>query len=123
MRTANKEIYQFINLKNENQPLDPNQLSIVVSDMRFFRLTTFLMIYMTQYDSGFGNSMTQGIGSAITESDVIKNAYINFLSRQSSETDVNASKITDSKIVLQYALNERQALDGYNTTIDLIANL
>jgi hypothetical protein len=24
---------------------------------------------------------------------------------------------------LQYALNERQALDGYNRTIDLIANL
>lgn len=123
MRTANKEIYQFINLKNENQPLDPNQLSIVVSDMRFFRLTTFLMIYMTQYDAGFGNRMTQGIGSAITESDVIKNAYINFLSKQSSEDDVNASKITDSKIVLQYALNERQALDGYNRTIELIANL
>lgn len=123
MRGGNKEIYQFINLKNENQPLDPNQLSIVVSDMRFFRLTTFLMIYMTQYDAGFGNDMTQDIGSAITGSGVIKNAYIDFLSKQTSQIDVSASKITDSKIVLPYALSERQAFDGYNRTIDLIANL
>lgn len=121
--TGNKQIYQFINLKNENQPLDPNQLSIVVSDMRFFRLTTFLMILMTQFDAGFQRSMGDTIGSAITNSTVIKNAYINYLSKQSSESDINASKISDSKIVLQYALNEQQALDGYNRTIDLIANL
>jgi hypothetical protein len=121
--SGRKRIYKFINLKNENQPLDPNQLGIIVSDMRFYRMTGFLLKSITQYDSGFERYMADGVSAPITDSTEIKNAYINYLSKQSSESDINASKITDSKIVLNYALNEQAALTGYNNTIDLIANL
>jgi hypothetical protein len=123
--TINEEnkIYKFINLKNENQPLDPNQISIIVSDMRYYRLNGFLLKQLSQYDSGLESAMDVGISYAITDLNEIKDAYINFLSKQTSQNDINASQFPDSKIVLNYALSEQAALDGYNNTIQLIERL
>jgi hypothetical protein len=114
-------IYKFINLKNENQTLDPNQIALITSDMRFYRMDAFLLKQATQYDSGLESLMISGISYPITNSDEIKKAYINFLSNQSSQTDKEASKLPDSKIVLEYALNENSALIGYNKTICTIS--
>jgi hypothetical protein len=121
--TGRKRIYNFINLKNENQPLDPNQLSIIVSDMRFNRMDGFLLDFTTQYNSGFSNLMNSGVSGTVSNSTEIKNAYMNFLSKQTSQSDINASQFPNSKIVLNYALNEQQALDGYENTIQLIERL
>lgn len=117
----NVRIYKFINLKNENQTLDPNAIALVTSDMRFYRLDGFFLKQATQYDSGFESKMYIGISNPITDSVEIKEAYIDFLSKSTSQTDRDASKLPDSKIVLDYALNEAQALIGYDKAICTIS--
>jgi hypothetical protein len=103
--------------------LDANGLAILVSDMRYYRMSNFLLKQAAQYDSGFGNDLIDEISYPISNSQEVKTAYINYLSKQTSESDREASKLTDSKIVLNYALSEQEALQGYNNTITQIANL
>lgn len=121
----NKYVYNFVNIKNENQPLDKNQLSLLVSDMRFFRVQMFRTFYASLYDAGYrtASDFTDGIGSVNTDVDDIKRVYIEYLSKQSSESDRLASQISNSKIVLPTALTEAQALSSYNTVINQISTL
>jgi len=121
--SGDKRVYKFVKLKDENQPLDANSLAILVSDMRYYRMSNFFFKQAAQYDSGFGDSLIPEIAYPITNSEETKAAYINFLSKQTSESDKEAAKLPDSKIVLNYALSEAEALQGYNNTITQIANL
>jgi hypothetical protein len=120
-----KYVYNFVNIKNENQALDKNQLSLLVSDMRFFRVQMFRTFYASLYDAGYTSSsdFTTGIGSINTDIADIKSTYIAYLSKQSSESDRLASQISNSKIVLPPAMTEAQALDSYNTVINQISTL
>ena len=120
---GNARMYKFVKLKDENQPLDPNSLSIMVSDMRFYRMINFFFKQMAQYDAGFEGDISNTITAPIRDSNEIKEAYINFLSKQTSESDQEAAKLPNSKIVLPYALTEAEALQGYNNTINIISNL
>ena len=122
-RDGNARIYKFVKLKDETQPLDANGLAILVGDMRYYRMSNFLFKQAAQYDSGYVNDLIRDISYPITNRDEIKAAYINFLSKQTSESDKEAAKLPDSKIVLNYALSEAEALQGYNNTITQIANL
>ena len=119
----NEKDVAFINIKNENQPLDKNQLSMITSDMRFFRLNFFKFAYAMQYDSGFGAYFSQGIGEPMNDSDEIKRIYIDYLSKQTSETDRVASLNSLSKIVLPVSYTEREAETNYNTVLQQIASL
>jgi hypothetical protein len=115
--SGNKYVYDFVNIKNENQPLDKNQLSLLVSDMRFFRVQMFRTIYATQYEAGYGQYFSSSIGSVVTDNVLVKEAYMDYLEKQSSESDRMSALNTNSKIVVPYANNERTALYSYNTTI------
>jgi hypothetical protein len=119
----NEKDVAFINIKNENQPLDKNQLSMIVSDMRFFRLNFFRFAYAMQYDSGFGAYFSKSIGSPMNDPDEIKRIYMDFLSKQTSETDRVASLNSLSKIVLPVSYSEREAETNYNTVLQQIASL
>jgi hypothetical protein len=123
VETSRKKVYGFVNIKNENQPLDKNQLSLLVSDMRFFRVQMFRTYYAMQYDAGFGQYFSRGIGSVITNTNEIKDAYIEYLTKQSSESDRMAAQNPNSKIVLPVAFDERTALTNYNRVITDISNL
>ena len=116
-------IYKFVKLKDENQPLDANGLSILVSDLRYYRISNFFFKQSAQYDAGFKDDLIDEISFTITNKDEIKTAYVNFLSKQTSESDREASQLLDSKIVLNYALSETEALQGYNNTIKEISKL
>ena len=124
-RTINRRrnIYQFVILKDENQPLDPNQLAIATSDMRYFRIEGFMLDWATQWDSGFESDMNDGVAGTITDRTEIKNAYVEFLSLSNSESDRKSATMLSSKIVLPSALNEQQALTSYNNVITEISNL
>jgi hypothetical protein len=113
----------FINIKNENQPLDKNQLSMIVSDMRFFRLNFFRLAYAMQYDSGFGAYFNSSIGTPVNDSDEIKRIYMDYLSKQTSETDRVASLNSLSKVVLPVSYTENEAEVNYNTVVQQIASL
>lgn len=124
-RTINgrQSLYQFVILKDENQPLDPNQLAIATSDMRYFRIEGFMLDWATQYDSGFENDMDSGVAGTITDRTEIKNAYVEFLSLSNSESDRKSATMLKSKIVLPMAYNEQEALNTYNQVITEISNL
>jgi hypothetical protein len=113
----------FINIKNENQPLDKNQLSMIVSDMRFFRLNFFRLAYAMQYDSGFGNYFSDSIGAPMNDTEEIKTIYMDYLSKQNSETDRVASLNSLSKLVLPVSYTENEAELNYNKVIKKIASL
>jgi hypothetical protein len=121
----NKYVYDFVNIKNENQPLDKNQLSLLVSDMRFFRVQMFRTFYASLYDAGYTGvrDFTDRIGDINTNIADIKATYIEYLSKQSSESDRLASQISNSKIVLPPAMTEAEALSSYNTVINQISTL
>ena len=121
----NKYVYDFVNIKNENQPLDKNQLSLLISDMRFFRVEMFRTFYASLYDAGYKgvNDFTKSIGSINVNTNDIKSTYIEYLSKQSSQTDRLASQISNSKIVLPPALTGAEALSSYNTVINQISTL
>lgn len=121
--SGRQNIYQFVILKDETKPLDPNQLAIATSDMRYFRIEGFMLDWATQYEAGFENNMDSGVANTITDRDEIKNAYVEYLSLSSSETDRKSATMLSSKIVLPTALNEQQALTSYNDVIKEISNL
>jgi len=125
LKVNGKFIYDFVNIKNENQPLDKNQLSLLVSDMRFFRVQMFRTFYASLYDAGYTSQsdFTSSIGSVNTNISDIKSTYIEYLSKQSSESDRLASQISNSKIVLPPAMTEAEALSSYNTVINQISTL
>lgn len=121
--TGNKYIYDFVNIKNENQPLDKNQLSLLVSDMRFFRVQIFRTMYATQYEAGYGQYFSTSIGSPVKNNIDIKQAYMDYLEKQSSESDRMSALNPNSKIVLPYASSEQSALNSYNSVITQISNI
>jgi hypothetical protein len=76
-----------------------------------------------QYDSGFGAYFSKSIGSPMNDPDEIKRIYMDFLSKQTSETDRVASLNSLSKIVLPVSYSEREAETNYNTVLQQIASL
>ena len=121
--SGNKKNYGFVNIKNDNQPLDKNQLSMITSDMRFFRYNFFRLAYAMQYDSGFENYFSTSIGQPITDRIEIKQAYIDYLSKQSSESDRSAALNSLSKIVLPVSFSETQSENAYRNVIREISAL
>jgi hypothetical protein len=122
-----KEVYTFVKIKDEAQPLNPNMMATLISDARFFRYETFLGSFATMFDAGYdANIDYMGISSAIndTESDPkIRNAYIDYLKTNKGYSDRMAAKNFDSKIVFRQALSENQAVAEYNRVIDKISKL
>lgn len=121
--SGKKKDYAFINIKNEDQPLDKNQLSMIVSDMRFYRTTLFKLNQTMQYDSGFENNMSSMMGYPIRDSNELITKYMTFLSMQSSESDRMASTDRQTKIDIPIAEDENEAETIYKNTIDRISRL
>lgn len=122
--TNNKEVYSFVNVKKEGEALDKNKIAILLSDGRQFRYKQFKGFLATQFDAGYDSSISPtGIGRAITNSDSIKEAYIDLLKKSDDPQDKIAAKNPDSKIVFSGALNLNEAESQYNTIIDTIKRI
>ena len=76
-----------------------------------------------QYDSGWATDMAQEVGFTITDTDEIKNAYMEYLSKQTSQSDRDAATRPNTNIVIPIALSREQAEDAYNTVISQISRL
>lgn len=119
-----KEVYSFVNVKKEGEVLDKNKIAILLSDGRQFRYKQFKGFLATQFDAGYDSSIDpSGIGIAITNSDDIKNAYMDFLKKSDDPQDKVAAKNADSKIVFSGALNLQQAENQYKEIINKIKSI
>lgn len=121
--TGNKRNYGFINLKSDYEVFDMNQLSVIISDARFFRIDLFRLAYAMQYLSGYGGNFSDEIGYSIREQSEIKSVYMDYLSQQTNESDLEASKNPVSKIVIESALSRAAAISSYNNVIQQIRQL
>lgn len=121
------EVYSFVKIKDESQPLNPNMMATLLSDGRFFRYETFLGSFATMWDAGYdANINPSSISGTIndTENDPkIRNAYIDYLKTNKGYSDRMAAQNFDSKIVFRQALSERDAVAEYNRVIQKIAKL
>jgi hypothetical protein len=118
-----KKNFSFVNIKNENQNLDINQVAILSSDARFYRVENFKLKLAMQYDSAWGTDMQKGVAIPITDTSQVKDAYMEYLSKQTSQSDRDAATRPNTKIVIPIALSREQAEDAYNTVISQISRL
>jgi hypothetical protein len=119
-----KEVYPFVTLKKEGEPLDKNKIAVLLSDGRQFRYRQFKGFYAVQFDAGYdANIDVSRIGSPITDSQAIKRAYLEMLSKSPNPEDRAAAEKPNSKIVLDLALSQQQAQNSYNNIIRQIATL
>ena len=125
--SRNDEVYTFVKIKDESQPLNPNMMATLLSDARFFRYETFLGSFTTMWDAGYdANINPSSISGTINDTDAdpkIRNAYIDYLKTNNGYSDRMAAQNFDSKIVFRQALTERDAVNEYNRVIDKIAKL
>ncbi len=119
-----KEVYPFVTLKKEGEPLDKNKIAVLLSDGRQFRYRQFKGFYAVQFDAGYDSNIdVSRIGSPITDSQAIKRAYLEMLSKSPNPEDRAAAEKPNSKIVLDLALSQQQAQNSYNNIIRQIATL
>jgi hypothetical protein len=110
----------FLNIKNDTENLDVNTVSLAISDGRFFRSEMFRAMYSCQIKSGWANRLSITIGTPITDQRSYKNAYIEFLKRQTNPDDIESSKNEKSKLVIEFALSEQQAMSSYRNIIEQV---
>lgn len=118
-----KQIYNFINLKNDNQNIDRNTIATLVSDARVYRLLFFKLSISAQIEFGLEQGIDDDIISyPIKDQTLIKNAYINYLSKQTNPSDIEASKNRNSKIIVGLSLSEDEAVENYENVMRQIEN-
>ena len=119
-----KEVYTFVKVKSEGEPLDKNKIAILISDGRNYRLQSFKSGLASFFDAGYDSNVNPStIGYAISDDTKVKDAYIDFLKKQDNPEDKLAAENPNSKIVFNGALSEDQAVNQYNRIINQISKL
>lgn len=118
-----EEIYTFVTLKKEGDALDKNKIAVLLSDGRQFRYQQFKGFVSAMYDAGFDSKISDGIGTPITDPELVKNAYIDYLKTSDDQSDREAAKKPESKIVFSGALSEQEAEEQYKSIIGEISRV
>jgi hypothetical protein len=122
--SANKKnVYSFVTLKDENEPLNKNKIATAVSDARFFRGIGFKGFISIFEESDWGDFLMTGIAKPITSPDDIKDAYMKFLSLQTNSIDKQDALNPETKIVFAGALSKQDAIRQYNEVLQKIQKL
>lgn len=117
------KIYQFIKVKDENEPLNTNGLATMASDPRFFRTTFFKLFNTIAFELGWGAFNFNGIAYVVNDANEIKSAFVEYL-KMSKDFDGNSGKVKeDAKIVLSTDYSEQSAINQYNRVVDQIQNI
>ncbi len=116
----NKKAYSFTTIKNEGEPMDKNQMALILSDGRYFRIRSFYETGSLFQDAGgsWMDAIGEELGTAIYDLNDIKNAYMEMLQNSDNIEDKNAAKYPDTKIVLGSALSEMAAMNQYQKVIN-----
>lgn len=118
-----KQSFVFCNLKNDNQNIDRNEIAIAISDARYSRASRFQTLVAAQVESGFERDIPNGLSLPIRDQDVLKRAYMEYLSMQTNESDREAAQNPQSKLVVAAALSERAAINSYQNIIQQVQGL
>lgn len=117
------KIFQYINVKKEEDGLDKNKIALFSGDPRYYRYQRFRGIISSISDVGKDDRGGDGNWSTITDDNEIKQNYINFLAKSTNPEDIAASKRVDSKIIQRPVSSETDAIQEYERIINLIKSL
>lgn len=123
------QVYTFVKIKDESEPLNTNMMATLISDARFFRYEMFKGFLTSMFDAGYDSSIDPyEIGTIITDKAFldkypIRDTYIEYLKTKDGYSDQIASQNVDSKISFSQALNEQDAVKEYNRVIEKISKL
>jgi hypothetical protein len=134
-----KQVYSFVKIKDENEPLNTNMMATLISDGRFFRYEMFKGFLTSMFDAGYDSSIDPSrIGRIITETLVfdsnnkldeanstfpIRDAYVDYLKTKEGYSDQMAAQSLDSKISFRQVLSQAAAENEYNRVIEKISKI
>lgn len=116
--------YGFVKIKDLNDAIDRNILSILSADARFFRHEGFKWAIASAYDNGAKDKIKTSIGMPITNSSTIKTELIEALKQKkdygSSMEDTLSPK---TKIIIPSVSTEKEAYKAIEDAINQIKGL
>ena len=117
------KIFQYINVKKEDEALDKNKIALFSGDPRYYRYQRFRGILSSISDVDRDNDGDDGNWNTIRDNDEIKQNYVDFLAKSLNPDDVEASKRLNSKIVQRPVSTEAEAIQEYERIINIIKSL
>lgn len=118
-----QKIFQYINVKKEDEALDKNKIALFSGDPRYYRYQRFRGIVSSISDVGRDNDGDDGNWDTIRDNDEIKQNYVDFLAKSTNPEDIEASKRLNSKIVQRPVGTEAGAVQEYERIINIIKSL
>jgi hypothetical protein len=116
-------INQFIVLKDTTMGFDMTQMALFLSDPRYYRYQRFRSFNAAYSDTNNDQRGSNGGWSTITNTDAIKNAYIDMLSLSGEPIDQESARIPNAKIVTQVARDMAEATAAYDEVVQFIRSL
>lgn len=117
------KIFQYINVKKEDEALDKNKIALFSGDPRYYRYQRFRGIVSSLSDINRDSSGDDGNWRTIKDNDEIKQNYVDFLAKSTNPEDIEASKRLNSKIVQRPVSTEAGAIQEYERIINIIKSL
>lgn len=117
------KIFQYINVKKEDEALDKNKIALFTGDPRYYRYQRFRGIVSALSDVDSDSTADDGEWSTIKDNDEIKQNYVDFLAKSTNPEEIAASKRLDSKIVQRPVSTEAGAIQEYERIIKIIKSL
>jgi hypothetical protein len=117
------KIFQYINVKKEDEALDKNKIALFSGDPRYYRYQRFRGIVSSLSDIDRDSSGGDGNWNTIRDNDEIKQNYVDFLAKSTNPEDIEASKRVNSKIVQRPVSTEAGAIQEYERIINIIKSL
>jgi len=117
------KIFQYINVKKEDEALDKNKIALFSGDPRYYRYQRFRGIVSSISDVGRDSDGGDGDWNTIRDNDEIKQNYVDFLAKSTNPEDIEASKRINSKIVQRPVSTEAGAVQEYERIINIIKSL
>jgi hypothetical protein len=131
--TTKGQVYAYVKIKDENEPLNMNNMATLLSDARFFRYDIFKGAATLQWDAGYDSKIGGGLYTPINDNEndnnpslsvtPVKDAYIEYLKQSKSYSDQQAAKVRDSKITFRQVLSQSEAENEYNRVIRKISKI
>jgi len=114
----------FIKVKDLNDAVDANLVSILSADARNFRYNFFKWIIRFADENGYRNIMTSGLGGVNDDKSFLKSAFIELLNEKKDfGSSVEDTLNPNTKIILTGVRTRDSAIDEINNVINQIKGL
>jgi hypothetical protein len=123
-RDTNDSMTSFIKVKDLNDAVDANLVSILTSDARNFRYNFFKWIIRFADENGYRDKMTSGLGSVNDSKIFLKNAFIELMQEKKDfGSSIEDTLNPNTKIILTGVRTRDGAIQEIENVINQIKGL